>query len=257
MVTVIVCVLAGLGAGLGTGFAGMSAAAVIAPVLIVFLDINAYEALGIALASDVLASAVSAYTYGKNKNIDIRHSMWLFISVLTFTIIGALLAHLIGEIAMGNVSVYGSLGLGLNFLVRAFRDTKEKKPIVLTGTKKIVLPIVCGACIGLVCGFMGAGGGIMMLLLMTAVLGYELKTAVGTSVFIMTFTALFGAISHFVLVEAWPNWIVLGLCALSTMVFAYIGSRIANKSKPKTLNLTVGIVLVVLGTVLIIVNYIT
>ena len=37
----------------------------------------------------------------------------------------------------------------------------------------------------------------MMLLLLTSVLGYELKTAVGTSVFIMTFTALTGAVSHF------------------------------------------------------------
>ena len=37
----------------------------------------------------------------------------------------------------------------------------------------------------------------MMLLILTSVLGYELKTAVGTSVFIMAFTALTGAVSHF------------------------------------------------------------
>lgn len=36
MITFIVCLLAGLGAGLGTGFAGMSAAAVISPMLIAF-----------------------------------------------------------------------------------------------------------------------------------------------------------------------------------------------------------------------------
>lgn len=54
---VLVCLLAGLGAGLGTGFAGMSAAAVISPMLITFLGMEPYEAVGIALASDVLASA--------------------------------------------------------------------------------------------------------------------------------------------------------------------------------------------------------
>ena len=64
MMTFIICLLAGLGAGLGTGFAGMSAAAVISPMLIAFLHMDAYQAIGIALASDVLASAVSAYTYG-------------------------------------------------------------------------------------------------------------------------------------------------------------------------------------------------
>ena len=66
------CFIAGIGAGLGTGFAGMSAAAVISPMLITFLHMEAYDAVGIALASDVLASAVSAYTYGKNKNLDIK-----------------------------------------------------------------------------------------------------------------------------------------------------------------------------------------
>ncbi|MEG2316484.1 MAG: sulfite exporter TauE/SafE family protein, partial [Clostridia bacterium] len=57
---VFICFLAGAGAGLGTGFAGMSAAAVISPMLITFLHVPAYQAVGIALASDVLASAVSA-----------------------------------------------------------------------------------------------------------------------------------------------------------------------------------------------------
>ena len=55
-ITVLVCFLAGAGAGIGTGFAGMSAAAVIGPMLVTFLGIPAYEAVGIGLISDVLAA---------------------------------------------------------------------------------------------------------------------------------------------------------------------------------------------------------
>ena len=62
-IIILVTFLAGIGTGLGTGFAGMSAAAVISPMLITFLGMDPYIAVGIALASDVLASAVSAYTY--------------------------------------------------------------------------------------------------------------------------------------------------------------------------------------------------
>lgn len=80
---IIVCFIAGMGAGLGTGFAGMSAAAVISPMLITFLGMPAYQAVGIALASDVLASAASAYTYGKNKNLDIRNGLILYF-IITF-----------------------------------------------------------------------------------------------------------------------------------------------------------------------------
>ena len=62
-ITILVTFFAGMGAGLGTGFAGMSAAAVISPMLITFLGMDPYMAVGIALSSGVLASAVSAYTY--------------------------------------------------------------------------------------------------------------------------------------------------------------------------------------------------
>ena len=57
LVKLLVCVLAGLGAGVGTGLAGLSAAAVISPMLVTFLDFPSYEAVAISLASDVLASA--------------------------------------------------------------------------------------------------------------------------------------------------------------------------------------------------------
>jgi uncharacterized membrane protein YfcA len=43
----------------------------------------------------------------------------------------------------------------------------------------------------------GAGGGMMMLFVLTTFLSYQMHMAVGTSVFIMTFTALTGGISHF------------------------------------------------------------
>ena len=65
----------------------MSAAAVISPMLITFLDMDPYMAVGIALSSDVLASAISAYTYGKNKNLDIKNGIIMMISVLTFTVV--------------------------------------------------------------------------------------------------------------------------------------------------------------------------
>lgn len=65
LIKIFVCFIAGMGASIGTGFAGMSAAAVIGPMLITFLGIPAYEAVGIGLISDVLASSISAYTYKK------------------------------------------------------------------------------------------------------------------------------------------------------------------------------------------------
>ena len=222
LLKIIVCFIAGMGAGLGTGFAGMSAAAVISPMLIIFLGMPAYQAVGIALASDVLASAASAYTYGKNKNLDIRNGL-----IMTFL-------------------------LGVKFIAKPVMTTKE----IMNGVSRkvrVIQSVVCGVVIGFICGFVGAGGGMMMLLILTSVLGYELKTAVGTSVFIMTFTAFTGAVSHFT-IGGMPDISCLVLCIIFTLIWAEIAARFANKAEPITLNRVTGAVLVILGLIMIGVN---
>ena len=247
IITLLVTFFAGMGAGLGTGFAGMSAAAVISPMLITFLHMDPYMAVGIALSSDVLASAVSAYTYHKNKNLDIKNGLIMMASVLTFTVVGSYIASLLPSATMGSFSVFMTFLLGVKFIVRPVMTTKEAMQNV-SAKKRAVQSVLCGMLIGFICGFVGAGGGMMMLLILTSVLGYELKTAVGTSVFIMTFTALTGAVSHFAIGGA-PDWLVFVLCIVFTLLWARIAAVFANKAEPATLNRATGVVLVVLGLV--------
>lgn len=251
----IICFIAGIGAGLGTGFAGMSAAAVISPMLITFLGFPAYQAVGIALASDVLASAISAYTYGKNKNLDIKNGLLMMAFVLLFTMVGSYISSLLPNRTMGSFSVVMTFFLGIKFIVRPVMTTKQAM-LDVSQSKRRVQSIVCGMIIGFICGFVGAGGGMMMLLILTSVLGYELKTAVGTSVFIMTFTALTGALSHFAIGGA-PDVAALIFCVASTLLWARIAAVFANKAEPKTLNRATGVVLTVLGAAIMIVNFIS
>jgi len=247
LVTVLVTFFAGMGAGLGTGFAGMSAAAVISPMLITFLHMDPYMAVGIALSSDVLASAVSAYTYHKNKNLDIKNGLIMMITVLIFTVVGSYISSLVPSATMGNFSVFMTFLLGIKFIVRPVMTTKEAMQGV-SAKKRAMQSVICGIIIGFICGFIGAGGGMMMLLILTSVLGYELKTAVGTSVFIMTFTAFTGAVSHFT-IGGLPDPAVWILCIIFTLIWARIAAVLANKATPKTLNRATGVILVVLGVV--------
>ena len=244
----IVTMIAGLGAGIATGLAGLSAAAVITPMLVTLLGFNAYEAVGISLASDVLASAVSAYTYYKHKNLDIRNGLIMMISTVLFTMVGSWLGSLIPQTTLGSFSVWMTMLLGVRFIIKPVMSASSKNQ-TRTAKQKAVLSLICGVFIGLICGFIGAGGGMMMLLVLVSVLGYDLKTAVGTSVFIMTFTALTGAVSHF-MIGGTPDWLVWILCVVFTLLWARIAAVFANKAEPKTLNRATGVVLVVLGVVI-------
>lgn len=249
-IKLIVTFFAGMGAGLGTGFAGMSAAAVISPMLITFLHMDPFMAVGIALSSDVLASAVSAYIYGKNKNLDIKNGLVMMASVLVFTVCGSYLASLLPSATMGSFSVFMTFLLGVKFIVKPVMVTKERTQN-RSMTKRIIQSILCGMVIGLICGFVGAGGGMMMLLILTSVLGYDLKTAIGTSVFVMTFTAFTGAVSHFAIAGK-PDWFVWGLCVIFTLLWARIAAKFANKASAETLNRATGVVLVILGVAIFI-----
>lgn len=253
MFEVIICIIAGLGAGIGTGFAGMSAASIITPILFTFLKIPVYEAIGIALASDVLASAVSAYTYKKNGNIDIKNSVAMLIAVLTFTILGSYVSRNVPNTGMSMGTTIAVFILGIKFTISPVRKIKENV-VAETGYRKILKSVLSGVFVGSICGFLGAGGGMMMLIVLTSVLGYDLKRAVGTSVFIMTFTAFTGSVSHFLL-----NGIhyakVLVLCIIFTLIFARVAAVIANKSSEKVMGRTVGITLILLGIVVITLNY--
>ena len=253
--TIIVTFFAGMGAGLGTGFAGMSAAAVITPMLITFLGMDPYRAVGIALSSDVLASAVSAYTYGKNQNLDIRNGIIMMISVLIFTVVGSYISSLVPSATMGSFSVFMTFLLGIKFIVRPVMTTKESMQGV-SAKKRAIQSILCGVLIGFICGFIGAGGGMMMLLVLVSVLGYELKTAVGTSVFIMTFTALTGALSHFAIGGGITDWSILVMCIVFTLAGALVTAKFANKASPKVMNRTLGFGLAAMSIAMIIVKYI-
>ena len=235
LVKILVCFAAGAGAGLGTGFAGMSAAAVVGPMLITFLDMPAYLAVGVALASDVLASAVSAWTYRKNGNLDLKNGLVMMAFVLLFTTVGSFAASRLPNSTMGSFSVFMTLLLGME---------------AVPAGKRLRRAVLGGAGIGFICGFVGAGGGMMMLLVLTSLLGYELKCAVGTSVFIMVFTALTGAVSHFS-IGGLPDLTVLALCMLFTLIWARIASVIANRADAITLNRATGAVLVTLGAVIL------
>ncbi|MGN0794027.1 MAG: sulfite exporter TauE/SafE family protein [Aristaeellaceae bacterium] len=250
----LVCLIAGAGAGFGTGLAGLSAAAVIAPMLMTFLDVNAYEAVGIALASDVLASAASACTYRKNRNIDVKNGVIMLISVLVFTLVGSYLASFLPETTMGGFSMFMTLFAGIKFIVRPVMSAKAGN-VNRSRRRAAVQSMVCGIAVGLICGVVGAGGGMMMLLVLVSVLGYELKTAVGTSVFIMTFTALTGAVSHFVIGDGITDYSILILCILSTLVSAIVTARFANKAPAKLMNRMLGVGLVVLSVAMILVNF--
>lgn len=173
--------------------------------------------------------------------------------VLLFTMVGSFVASLVPNSTMGNFSVFMTMLLGVKFIVKPVMTTREAMEAIPRKTR-MIKSVIGGIVIGFICGFVGAGGGMMMLLVLTTLLGYELKCAVGTSVFVMTFTALTGAVSHIV-IGGVPDVLTLVLCVVFTFIWARIAATIANRAQPKTLNRVTGVVLLALGVVVLGVHF--
>ncbi|MFW5794387.1 MAG: sulfite exporter TauE/SafE family protein [Bacillota bacterium] len=249
MLDIIIYIIGGFLAGIATGLVGLSAATIIAPLFVTVLFINPYIAIGIALASDVLASSLSAFHYIKNENIKLKTASVMAISVVLFTILASYLSSNAKPVNLGIMLNIFVIFLGLRFLVFPVKESKNEKIYKFTKSK-FFLSVFWGAIIGLISGYFGAGGGLSMLAILTIVLGYDLKTGVGTSVFIMVFTAFVGATTHIII--GGTIWIALIITGFSALVGANLSSRYANKVNHRTLNIIIGSVLVVFGTVLVI-----
>ena len=258
---IVVAIAAAL-AGIGTGLVGLSAATAMVPLLIVLCptfggEHGAYMATAIALASDILGSAVTTGVYAKNKKIDLKHGWLMATCIIGMCTVGSIAAYFTHQSVLGGFSLFLCVAIGIRFLVSPdSKERPEKDGKVKLSFKEIAVSLFFGLTIGFGTGFFGTGGGMMMLIVFTAMLGYERKTAVGTSTFIMTFTALIASVSHIlieptILLECWD---FLLLAIVVATVFSLVSAKFANKVKGKVVGYTTGAILLLLGLSMITIN---
>ena len=256
----LVYILAGLGAGVVTGLAGLSAAVVITPMLVSLCGWQSYDAVTVALAADVLASLLSAYTYYKNGNIDLKRGALVTVTAFAGTVVGSYCGYLFSQAqpdGLGYLSMLTTIFLGVKFLVKPVTGGREagESADARQVNVKTALAMLLGCGIGWVCGFTGSGGGILMLTVFTVVLGYNLKVAVGTSTMIMSIVALTGAVSHVTMGAAiFPG--PMAVVVIACLVGAVVSAKFANRCEIRKLNRIVGVVLMILGAATILIKLI-
>lgn len=253
----LVYLIAGLGAGIVTGLAGLSAAVIITPLLVSLCNWSGYDAVTVALASDVLASLLSAYTYYKNGNIDMKRGALVTVTAFIGTVAGSYCGYLFNQAqpdGLGYLSMLTTIFLGIKFLVKPITGGNDAAVSISEGGMgKTLLAMIFGGLIGWVCGFTGSGGGVLMLTVFTLVLGYNLKFAVGTSTMIMSIVALTGAVSHISMGAAiYP--IPMAIVVVSCLFGAVVSAKFANRCEIVKLNRVVGCVLLILGVITIAIN---
>jgi len=245
---IFILLLAGLGAGLVTGFIGASAVLIAAPMMIVFLGYDAFTAVGISLAIDIFASAITAYIFYQHKNVNVKPAL----VILFFAVIGAfigsyfsssfptgLLSKVIGFFTM--LTGLNIIKNGVNLEIKPLRRALDRNGVSF----KIFLLMLAGIIAGLIAGIFGSGGGVSLLLILVFFLGYKIHPAIGTSVFIMSFIALSGTIGHIM----YGSFLVYPfiVATIGGILGAAFSAKISNLTSEERLQKIVGFSFFVLG----------
>ena len=177
MIEILVLLTAGFGAGIVTGLVGASAVVIVTPFLVIFLGYEPYSAIGISLATDVVASSVSAYTYKKHGNINIKGGLLIAISAVSSAILGSWLSGGMNSAALGGLTGVMILLMGISFRRKTIKqrveEFKGKVDLRFFREREKFASVLFGTLIGLMTGVFGAGGGVMILMVLTFVLDYK------------------------------------------------------------------------------------
>jgi len=260
--TSIAALIAGLGAGIVTGLIGASAVTFAVPVLVMFVPLSAYDAIGVSLLTDVMASLVAAWVYHKHGRLRVRPALIIAAAAATGALLGSWLAAYLPDAHLGAITAVVILSTGIRLAVRpqSLLLHESGKPRLLMripipeNILHLIAGIVGGLGVGMICGVYGAGGGISILFLLVYAMGFSPHEAIGTSVLVMAFTAASGAFGH-ALSSTLP-WAIAGMTAIGGILGALAAAVVANRWHERRLARVAGITFTVLALMMLISQYV-
>lgn len=249
----LILVFSGFGTGVVVGIGSGTAGGVIIPLLTILYGSKIHNSIGTSLIVDIFIGAIAGLIFFKKKNVDIKAVIALIIPGVIGAFIGSRFTLTTSESDLSLLIGIILIFLGINFLIYGIRKNVEyinsKVNFTFLYKRKIPILILLGFIAGIMSGFSGISGGAIVALVLIFALGYELHTAIGTSLVMLFFIAGAGVFGHSINNNVDFNiGIVIGLAAA---IGAFSGSYIANKIDENKLGRVIGLVVLILGIAMI------
>jgi len=244
----------GLLSGIYVGIASGTAEAFMIPILTIFIGSSVYQAIGTSLVVDSIIGLTAGIIFFKKGNVNFKPVIVLSICGVISAFVGTNFTTGAPESVLKGLIAVVLIIFGINLLINGVKKNVEyiEKRIKFTWFKnnKTYSLIIFGTLIGFASGFTGMGSSGAVTLVLIFILGYNLHTAIGTSLLMMFFITGSGAIGHgFIGNFIYDAAIIAGLGAV---IGASSGSIIANKFDENKLGRLIGGILTVIGIVFLI-----
>jgi uncharacterized membrane protein YfcA len=232
-VRTLIAALIGFASGLASGAFGIGGALLSTPGLRVLLDAPALIAVGTTLPVIIPTALTGAMTYARSKLIDARSALLLCSTGAAFSVLGALAT----EVVPGEALLIATAALIFVLSIRMLRTGPAAHAPALRPSTAALLAVGCVS--GFVSGLLGVGGGVILVPVLTVVLGFPVKTALGTSLAVVAAQAIPGSITHALLGHI--DWRFAGGLVLGVIPGARLGARAAVAAEDAKLRWVVGL----------------
>lgn len=206
--------------GVTLGLLGSGGSIVTLPVLVYVAGIPTQQAVGMALAVVGGTAGVGAAVYYRRGTFDPRAAGFFAATGVTGAFFGARLTHLVdGRLLMG---LFGLLMVGVG--IRMIRERGH------VATRAACRPLHClsaGLGVGVLTGFLGVGGGFLILPALLWFAGIGMKEAVGTSLAVIALNSAGGLAGQLRYVDLPWGWTLAFL--LVSLAGMWAGTSLANR----------------------------
>ncbi len=177
--------------------------------LLSVLGVPGLMAVASPLPATVPTAVTAAWPYVRRRNVRPRAALWSLVGAVPASVIGALLAHLIGGGPLLIASGVALVAVG----VRVLRPVSDRAHRVGEARRRDrPMLVAASAGVGLFTGLLANGGGFLLVPMFLLVFGLTMLEAAGTSLAVVAAlaiptTAMHGALGHI-------DWSVAGALAI-------------------------------------------
>ena len=229
----LLAILFGLAIGASVGMLGGGGSVLAVPVLVYLLDQSVPEATTSSLVVVTAGALAGGYSHARRGRVCWRHAGSFTAAALPGVVAGTLVGETVSdELLLGAFALIMLAAAAATWKKAEEQDEQPDDGSWERGgaCPPLRLPrdLVAGVAIGFLTGFLGVGGGFLIVPTLAIALAFTMRTAVGTSLAIITATSMLGLAVH-LLADRSIELDVTGAMTAGCIIGAVAGGAIATR----------------------------
>ena len=248
--TIFALVLSGA-IGISLGLLGGGGSILAVPVLVYVAGVEAHESVPMSLAIVGSTSLVGSLLHARKGHLDLRVAATFGGAGIVGAYYGARLTHLVSGSAL--LLLFAALMLIVATLMLIRKEGLNAGGDDEKLERSLVLTLGAGLIVGVLTGFLGVGGGFLVIPALVLFAGLPMRVAVGTSLLVIAVNSAAGFVGHMGEGMFRPM-LTLGF-TLAAVIGAFIGERFARRVRAESLRRVFAYFVISVAVFLVVANY--